>query len=379
MTNQKSFARRLADTLIQRWVGRAFIEELMGDLDEMYADRLAVRSKFIAEVMYLVDAIHLIFGFSSTEKKQDHTMFIGNMIKISWRSAMRHKQFTVLNLLGLTLGIATCLAIGLYVYEETTYDTFHTNGDRIYRINQPMIWGDWNEQMPMTGPGITEAIRTDIPDFEEVTRIMNVGEHLMKVTIDDRTTYFNESKYYVAEDNFFKVFSFPFLKGDPNKALKEANSMVITASTAKRYFGDADPIGKLIEVKSITGTYTPFTVTGVLADIPTQSHLQFDMLGSLASVPEFKDNRGTWIWTIFGTYGMVREGTDVEALTKKLQALPPKWAGRTTQGVFNQTFERFTKGQPWTLYLQPLRDIYLAKSPGLNRFGPSGNPEFVMI
>ena len=308
--NQKSFLRRLADTLIQRWVGHAYIEEFLGDLDEMYEDRLAVKGKFIAEGMYWVDTIHLIFGFPSTVKKQNHTMFIGNMIKISWRSALRHKQFTVLNLLGLTLGIATCLAIGLYVYEETSYDTFHANGDRIYRINQPMIWGDWNEQMPMIGPGITEAIRTDIPDFEEVTRIMHVGEHLMQVTIDDRATHFNESKYYVAEDNFFKVFSFPFLKGDPNSALKEANSMVITASTAKRYFGDTDPMGKLIEARSPTGTRTLFNVTGVLADIPTQSHLQFDMLGSLSSVTEFKDARSTWImdnfWHLW--YGQGRNG-----------------------------------------------------------------------
>ena len=154
---------------------------------------------------------------------------------------------------------------------------------------------------------------------------------------------------------------------------------MITASTAKRYFGDGDPIGKLIETKDNSGSYTPYTITGVLKDIPTQSHLQFDMLSSLSSVPLFKEQRFTWIWTIFGTYGLVREGTDITALTKKLQALPPKWAGQTTQGVFNQSFEQFTKGQPWTLYLQPLRDIYLAKSPGFNRFGPSGNPEFVMI
>ncbi len=379
MMNQKSSLRRLAGTLIQRWVGRAYIEEFLGDLDEMYEDRRAAKGKFIAEGMYCFDAIHLIFGFPSTVKRQKHTMFIGNMIKISWRSALRHKQFTTLNLLGLTLGIATCLAIGLYVYEETSYDTFHANGDRIYRINQSMIWRDWNEQMATVGPGVTEAIRTDIPDFEEVTRIMYVGEQLMQVTLDDKATHFNESKYYVAEDNFFKVFSFPFLKGDPITALKEPNSMVITASTAKRYFGDTDPMGELIEARSPTGTRTLFNVTGVLADVPIQSHLQFDMLGSLSSVTEFNDARGTWIMTIFGTYGMVKEGTDVAALTKKLQALPPKWAEQTTQRVFNQTFEQFTKGKPWTLYLQPLRDIYLAKSPGFNQFGPSGNPAFVMI
>jgi len=376
---KKSVARRLADNLIHRWVGRAYIEEFLGDLDEMYEDRSITNGKFIAETMYWVDAVHLIFGFSSKVKKQSHSMFIGNMIKIAWRSAVRQKQFTILNLLGLTLGIATCIGIGLYVYDESTYDNFHANGDRIYRINQPMIWRDWNEQFAGTGPGITEAIRTDIPDFEEVTRIFMIGETLMRVTTNGEASHFNESKYFGAEDNFFKVFSFPFLKGDPNTALKEPNSMVITASTAKRYFGDVDPIGKLIETKDNTGAYKPFTITGVLKDIPTQSHLQFDMLSSLSTVPMFKEQRFTWIWTIFGTYGLVREGTDVAALTKKLQSLPPKWAGRTTQGVFNQSFEQFTKGQPWTLYLQPIRDIYLAKAPNFQHFGPSGNPELVTI
>src|SRR5687768_4110470 len=104
-----SLARRLARAILQRWVRHAYIEEFLGDLDEMYEDRLAARGKFIAEGMYWFDTIHLILGFSSTVKKQSHPMFIGNMIKVAWRSAARHKQFTIINLLGLTLGIATCL------------------------------------------------------------------------------------------------------------------------------------------------------------------------------------------------------------------------------------------------------------------------------
>lgn len=376
---RKSFARRLAGTLLASKVGRTYVEEFLGDLDEIYEDRRAAKGKLIAELMYWVDSIHLAFGFSSTAQKRKHSMFLGNMVKIAWRSALRQRQFTVLNLVGLTLGIATCLAIGLYVYDECTYDTFHANADRIYRINQSMIWGDWSEQMGTTGPGVAEAIRAEISDFEQVTRILYAGEYITRVTADGKDTHFSESQCYAAEDNFFSVFSFPFLSGNPNTALKEANSMVITASTARRYFGYADPMGKLIEVKSPGGTFIPYTVTGVVADIPTRSHLQFDMLGSLASIQQFQDGRETWIWTIFGTYGLVREGTDVVALEEKLQTLPPKWAERTTRSIFNQSFEEFTKGQPWTLYLQPLRDIYLAKTPAINQFGPSGNSQFVMI
>lgn len=379
MKPRRSFMRRLAGTLMERWVGRQYLEEFTGDLDEMYADRREASGKIIAEGMYWLDALHLIFGFSTQGNKSTHSMFLGNMVKIAWRSAARNKQFTILNLLGLTLGIATCVAIGLYVYEESTYDRFHANSERIYRINQPMIWGDWQEQFSGTGPGITEAIRNDIPDFEEVTRMYYSGEQLMRVTGRTDAKLFYERKSFAAEVNFFRVFSFPFLKGDPNTALQEPNSIVITAATAKRYFGDADPIGKIIESKSAAGTFTPFTVTGVIADVPTQSHLQFDMLSSLASVAEFKESKYTWIWTVFATYGLVKEGTDIAALTKKMQALPPKWAPRTTQSVFNQTFEQFTKSQSWTLFLQPLESIYLSDSPSFNRFGPQGSPKFVMI
>lgn len=379
MESRRSLIRRLADALMERWLGRQYLEEFTGDLDEMYADRREARGRFFAEAMYWLDALHLIFGFSVNANQSSHSMFLGNMVKIAWRSAARNKQFTILNLLGLTLGIATCVAIGLYVYEEYTYDRFHANSERIYRINQPMIWGDWKEQFSGTGPGITEAIRTDIPDFEEVTRIYSSGEQLMRVANHADAKLFSERRHIAAEANFFQVFSFPLLQGDSKTALKEPNSIVLTATTAKRYFGDADPIGKMVESKSAVGTYTPFTVTGVMADVPPQSHLQFDMLSSLASVPDFKDMKYTWIWTIFATYGLVKEGTDIAALTEKLQALPPKWAARTTQDIFNQTFEQFTKGQPWTLFLQPLESIYLAESPSFNRFGPQGNPKFVMI
>lgn len=375
----KSFMRRLAGSLLERKVGRAYVEEFLGDLDEMYEDRRAAKGKLVAEAMYWVDAIHLMLGFSSTAEKNPSSLFLGNMVKVAWRSALRHRQFTVLNLLGLTLGIATCFAIGLYVYDECTYDRFHANADRIYRINQPMIWGDWNEQMGTTGPGVAEAIRAEISDFEQITRILYAGEYATRVNIDGADTYFNESKYYAAEDNFFSVFAFPFLSGNPSTALREANSIIVTESTARRYFGDADAMGKTIEVKAPGGAFEPFTVTGVLADIPTRSHLQFDMLTSLASLEQFRNGSDTWIWTTFGTYGLVREGTDLAALKVKLQALPPRYAERTTQSIFNQSFEEFTKGQPWTLYLQPLRDIYLARTPNYNSFGPTGNPDFVMI
>lgn len=381
MSPKRSFLRILADGLLTRWLHTSYVEEFLGDLDEMYQERRDAKGWLVAEIMYVVDALHLIAGFSSTraKTKSHSTMFIGNMLKITWRNAVRQKQFTVLNLSGLTLGIATCVAIGLYIYDETTYDTFHPNGDRIYRVNQPFIWGDWNEQFPATGPGVAEALKSEIPELEEVTRILNVGDRMVRVSHKDQTSVFTETRFFYTDYNFLTVFKFPFIKGSRARSLVEPNSVVLTASTAKRYFGDDDAVGRTIEIKWNDGTYTQCSVTGVVADLPHRSHLQFDVLCSLSSVRQMEDHSWKWIWTAFSTYVVVREGTDMASLTEKIQLLPPRWAARTTKEVFNQPFDEFVAGKKWTLYLQPVRDIYLARSPDSNRFGPMGNPQFVLI
>jgi putative ABC transport system permease protein len=378
---KRTLSRRFADWIISRWAEPAVVEEFLGDLDELYDDHLEHKGKLFAETMYFVNAIHLLFGFYSKSKKQQthNTMFIGNMIKISWRNALKQKQFSILNILGLTLGISTALLIGLYVHDEANYDTFHENGERIYRVNQPMIWGDWNEQFSSTGPGVAEALKTEIADFEEVTRILSIGDRTVRITGKEKDNVYTETRIYFAEDNFLKVFQFPLQTGNSVSALKDPNSIVLTESTALRYFGNDNPVGKIIEVKQNDGTYESYTVTGILSDIPNNSHLQIDMLLPLSSVAQMKDSGWKWIWTGFSTYVLVRPGTNVADLENKIQAIPPKWAERTTKDIFNQNFAEFTAGKKWRLYLQPVRDIYLAASPSNHRFGPTGNPQFVMI
>jgi putative ABC transport system permease protein len=377
---RNTFIRRFANRLLSSYVGTSVREEFLGDLEESYEDRRTSKGRVIADVVYFFDALHLIYGFSSTSSKYPtrHAMFSGNMFRIAWRNAIRHKQFTILNLLGLSIGITTCMAIGLYVYNESTYDTFYPKGDRIYRVNYPMIWGDWTVKFAQTGPGLAEAMREDLPEFEEVTRIYNPGESTIRVPGEHPAT-FVESNFYWADPNVFKVFDFPFVHGDPSTALRETNSVVITERTAQRYFGDQDAMGKIVELKDNDSTLVPYTVTGVMRNIPLKSHIDADVFASLNTIPLMKTNSSTWIWTIFSTYGVVREGTDIAALTEKLQALPPKWAAATTQKIFNQDFNSYTAGKKWTLDLQPLHDIYLSSSPAWHRFGPSGNPQFVVI
>ena len=123
-----------------------------------------------------------------------------------------------------------------------------------------------------------------------------------------------------------------------------------------------------------------FVVTGVLADVPSKSHLQFDVLVSLSSYQSQMDRDGwKWIWTAYSTYAKVNEGTNMAALDDKIQAIPPKYAPATTERIFNQSFEEFTAGNPWKLTLQPVKEIYLSEEPPYNAFGPVGNPQIVKV
>lgn len=385
MPDMQNHTPTLVRWLFAKLIHSSQVEEFLGDLQEMKEERQASSGRFHARIMYFVDAIYLLIGFYRYRQsfiQNRSTLMFKSLLKITWRNAIRQKQFTLLNIFGLTLGIVTTMFIGLYIHDEWSYDTFHHNGERIYRVNQASIWGDWNEWTSATGPNVATALKTDIPELEEVTRLLGLGFQTTRPEGMDRV--YKESRIYAAEENFFDVFSFKMLAGNPKTAFECPQCIVLTMNTATRYFGDRlgpqEIMGKLISIKNFQGKWVSYTVTGVTADPPTRSHIQYDALVSLKSEQEMMDAHGwKWIWTAFSTYVMVHEQTDLDALTEKLQELPPKWAPPTTERIFNQSFEEFTAGNPWKLGLQPIRDIYIGADPEFQMFGPTGNPEFVRI
>ncbi len=305
-----------------------------------------------------------------------------NMFTIAWRSALRNKQFSMLNILGLSIGITASLLIGLYVMNEMSYDNFHTNADRIYRINQPAIWGDWEKPFASTGPNLSVALKADVPEFEEVTRLHDTGSYVVSYEADNGDiNSFSEERLFAADANFFKVFSFPILKGNPDQALLNPQNLVITEAMATRYFGSEDPVGKTLKIVQAGSTPRYLKVTAVTANPPANSHIQYNMLVSMSSFPRVKQRESRWTWTTFSTYGLVREGTDIEALEAKMQQIPPKWAvgDRQIFNVSGQSFDDFLKGKEWTLYMQPIRDAYIHAPVGGDRFGPVGNFSSVQI
>lgn len=311
-----------------------------------------------------------------------------NMFKTAWRTSIRHKQFSLLNILGLSIGITTCLMIGLYVQDELSYDNFHENSDRIYRINQSFIWGDWDKQMSATGPNVAIALRSEIPEFEQVTKVLAIEPFAVSnKDASNGTNSFLQDNLLAVEENFFDIFSFELLQGNAATALSKPYKVVISESMAIKYFGDANPLGKTLHLKGtiLEGAnakpeqWEPFEVTAVLADIPSNSHIKFDMLTSMSSYPDIKAGESAWVWTAFANYGLLKNDVDIESLEIKLNEIPRKWAVSTLQRVFGQTFDELeADGKSWNLYLQPLQSIYLNAQVG-NQLGPVGSIKYITI
>ncbi|MGW8121389.1 ABC transporter permease [Roseivirga echinicomitans] len=302
------------------------------------------------------------------------------MFKVAWRNAIANKQFTILNILGLSIGITASLLITLYIQEELSYDNFHKDADQVYRINQPLIWGDWDAEFGSTAPGVAVALREDIPEFTEVLRIHDSGENL--VTYEPKNgdpVSFKEARVYTAEANFFNLFSFPVLEGNPETALVEPLSIIITKSMANKYFGEEGAMGKILEVRQGENAGL-FKVTAVLEDIPTNSHIQFDMMTSMSTYRHIKAREWTWVWTTFVTYVKVAPGADLAKINAKLQAIPPKWAAPAIERAFGESYAEFVPdGKKWTLTMQPIREAYLHSPITGNRIGPSGSIAYVKI
>lgn len=293
-------------------------------------------------------------------------------------------MFSAINLLGLTTGIVSSLLIYLYVQHELSYDKFHSNASNIYRVNQTFIWGEDNNQLfSSTGPGVAHAIAAEIPEAKHVVRILQAGNALITYTNNNKQVLsFDEEKILAVDSNFFKVFSFELLQGNPETALKNVNTMVITESTARKYFGDEDPLGKLVEVgSSVTDKdVKTFEVTGVVKDPPSNSYIDFQFLLSMSSYPRVKAQSWSWVWTMFETFMLVDDKASYESLNAKLSKLPRQYAEATLQNAMGTTYEQYVAGgKQWNLYAQPLTDIHLYSGKIYNRLNDVGNFKMMYI
>jgi putative ABC transport system permease protein len=297
-----------------------------------------------------------------------------------FRNIKRQKLFSFIILLGLTVSIASTLLIFIYVSHEFSYDRFHNNVDRIYRVNQTFIWGENSEnQFASTGPGVAYAIKEELSEVELMTSLHTPGNFIVSYTNPtNKVISFEESRILAADSNFFSMFNFQLVKGDAASAFKQANTVVMTQSTAKKYFGDADPIGELVTLGGIAGgKQQTYEVTGVVEDTPDNSYIEFDMLLSMKGFP-IERFYWSWVWTQLETYVRLDPAANVENVRNKLAAIPRKHAGETLRRAMNTTFDEYIKsGKKWELFLQPMTSIHLPSEMVYNRLNDAGSIQVI--
>jgi putative ABC transport system permease protein len=262
-----------------------------------------------------------------------------NYIKIAFRNLLRQKLYSLINITGLSIGIACFLLISLWVFDELSYDRFHENKDRIYRINtMSKEMGLITSSSWRLGPAMIDVY----PEIEAFTRLWPWGRSLIKY----KNKSFDESSFYLADPAFFHIFSFEFIHGSPETALQDKHGVVLTEKTAKRYFGDDDPLGKTIFIRQYDHD---FEVSGVIEDIPTNSSIRFDLIARVDLMPLQRLN--SWEFTGY-TCVLLNEEIDIETMDQKIY------------DFYREYVDAEADLYP---FLQPLTDVHLYQdgTPGL--------------
>ncbi|MFQ5571219.1 MAG: ABC transporter permease [Rhodothermales bacterium] len=290
---------------------------------------------------------------------------IKNYLKVALRNLRKYKGYAFINVFGLALGIACCLLIILFVQDELGYDRFHEKADRIYRLAMETESSDRRFQYPSVGGGWAAAFVTDFPAVEQATRLFKPFGQVWLVKDDQR---FDEDRFFWADSTVFEVFTFSFLKGTPEAALQEPNTVVLTEASARKFFGTTDVLDRTLGIEFGTNV-VDFKIVGVLENTPENAHFHFDFLGSLPTLreqfgPQANAFLNNFTFTAFYTYLVVQEGYDIVQLEEQLPSFFEKYAGD----------QEFVK----SLFIQPLTDIHL-RSHLLNEIETNGNVSYIYV
>lgn len=276
---------------------------------------------------------------------------IKNFFLTAFRNVFKNWSYTLINILGLSTGIAAVIYISLFVQFELGYDNFHEKGENIYRVGVYGMMMNNEINQAITAAPMAEAMLSDYPEVLNACRIKRAGDWLIRY--EDKK--FNEKEFLFADSTFFEIFSFKLLKGDPKTALTKPNNIVMTETGAKKYFGNDDPIGKMLKVESDTSLYE---VVGLMGDPPENSHFHFDLLGSMTRLPSSRNT--FWVSHNFYTYIQLEPGTDPDAFTDKMQLMVEKYVGPQLEQALGINMEEFaSSGNSFSYFIQPLYDIHL--------------------
>jgi putative ABC transport system permease protein len=306
-----------------------------GGIDAVYCGVRDTKGKFLADIWYWIQLTKSLPSLFS-KKIGGSSIMLKNYFKTGIRTLLRHKGFSTLNIMGLAVGLAVCILIFLWVQDELGYDRFHANANRIYRVieHEELSSGEilsYSQQ----GPALAPILKADYPEILESVRYRVLGGRLVR--FGDHKFY--EQGFAFADPAILTVFTFPLKKGDPASALTDPSSIVISENMARKYFENEDPLGKILRVDN----HTNFIVSGVMENIPSNSHLKFDFLVKFESIKNFGQPVTGWDSFYLDTYVLLAETADHREVDRKIK----------------NVISEHSEGSAFTIDLQPLTRIRL--------------------
>lgn len=361
------------------------VDHIEGDLIEVYRERLETKGKAAADARFVVDVLLLfrrgIIRPVEGHKNLNHYGMYKSYFTLGWRNLVRNKGFGAINIVGLGIGVAACMLIGLFIHHEMSYDQHVPDSENIYRITQ-YFNVDGEDRWGLSHPAaMAPTVETDFAEVVKAGRIMDnpsrYGAGANKVQVEDSPQQFHETGFAYVDQAMIDLLQIPFLHGNATSALDQPFTMVISNSKALKYFRNENPVGKTIYLNG--RKEQPYTITGVMQDFPGNSNFSYEFLMTLNEAPFYdQGEQARWSQRNFLNFIKVQPGTDIRALETKLteimlgKYIVPFYrsTGRTKNADLLATQSRFE--------LQPLRDMHLYSSH-FDNAKTTGDIRFVWI
>lgn len=293
-----------------------------------------------------------------------------NQLKYSFRSLKKQRSFVAINVIGLSIGLVCSIIIALFIFYELSYDQYNVNKDRTYRVILNGKLGGQEVRVTSTASVIAPTMLNEFPEVESFLRINSWGQTNVKYG----EHFFTEDYFIEADSTFFSFFSIPLIRGNASTVLAEPYYVVLSESTAVKIFGDEDPVNQML---LIGNGDTPYKVTGIMGDVPENSHFRASAIGSFMTNPRAVENE--WLSNSFSTYVMLKPNMRPEQVNERFAPMIEKYVGPVVSQFFGITMEEFFEaGNKYNMYLQRLVDIHLDPSIE-NEMKAPNDPKYLWI
>ncbi len=372
---------RLANRFL-RWYCRAeLLDEVAGDLYELFQRRVVDKGIWKAKALYWLNVLMFLHPDYIRKRKYhptNHMAMFRNYFKIGWRNLIKQKMYSAIKVGGLALGVAACLLISLFIRDELSYDQQYPEGDRMYRVFRVLnLPGETLKDVHFPAP-LASTLTEHFPEVEAAGRILTselFGAGSKQVRRADQVENIYEEGFAYADQEWLDILQPTFVYGDRSRALDKPNTIILSKSKADKFFPDEDPLGKTLILNNDENQ--PYTIGGVFEDLSTKSHLPFDFYMTLTEREFGEGEQTSWYYYNYHTYLKVEPGSDVEKLESKIsESIVNHYILPTMQEARHADAEEFAKRL--SIQLQPVKDIHL-RSAGINDKLNHGDIRFVWL